>query len=401
MDLKEKLDQLNTAFDAFKKHNDERLAELAKGGQAQASTIEKVEKAEEHIQKLEKEIEKMSAALNRSAQGQMNDPEAGKKEAVEALKKSFDGYMRKGIEMPHEVKELLKKEMTIFSDQDGGFFVTPELSNEISTKVFESSPIRQLASVQNVSTDGLEIIYDGDEVESGWVGETAARPTTGTPQVQKIFIPVHELYANPKASQRLLDDAAVNIEAWLNGKVAEKFARDEATAFVRGNGAGKPKGILDYADGTGFNQVQRVATAANNALDGNDFIDIQAALKEPYQNNATWLMKRTFVARVRKLKDTTSGQYIWQPGLTAGQPNQLLGRPVLFADDLVDSITANTDGIAMYGDFRAGYQIVDRIGIRVLRDAYTAKPFVTFYTTKRVGGGVKLFEAIKVLKMRT
>lgn len=399
MDIKEKLDQLGSAFDAFKKHNDERLAEITKSGQASAATIEKVEKAEEHIQKLEKQIEQMQASLNRSAQGPM-DQKAQNEEALNKYKSAISQYMRKGVDVPHEIQEWAKKEMSIFSDADGGFFVTPELSNEISQKVFESSPLRELASVQSISTDALEIIYDGDEVESGWIGETQARPTTDTPKIQKINIPVHELYANPKASQRLLDDAAVNIEAWLQGKVSDKFARDEATAFVKGDGVGKPKGILAYADGTGFNQVERVETAANNALDGNDFIDIQAALKEPYQANATWLMKRTFVARVRKLKDTTSGQYIWQPGLTVGQPGTLLGAPVRFADDLVDSVTASTDGIAMYGDFRAGYQIVDRIGIRVLRDAYTAKPFVTFYTTKRVGGGVKLFEAIKVLKMR-
>lgn len=396
MDINTKLDELGKAFDAFKKHNDDRIAEIEKKGQPSADTLEKVEKANQHISTLEKQIEEMRVAINRTNKGE--NPKSERDEKLIEYKSALAAYMKKGIEPSAELQAFAKKEMSIFSDQDGGFFVTPELSGEIATIIFETSPMRQLASVQQIGSDSLDIIYDGDEVASGWVGETAARATTDTPQINKINIPVHELFANPKATQRLLDDASVNVEAWLNGKVAEKFGRDENTAFISGNGVGKPKGILAYASGTGFNQIQRVETAANNAFNGNDFIGVQASLKEGYQANASWLINRLIVGEIRKLKDTTSGQYIWQPGLTAGQPNTLLGRPVFFATDLQASIVPNTDGMAIYGDIRAAYQVVDRVGIRVLRDAYTAKPFVTFYTTKRVGGGVKLFEAVKVLK---
>lgn len=398
MDLTKKMDALGSAFEAFKKHNDERLSEIEKKGQPSADTLEKVEKANQHISTLEKQIEEMKVAMNRTQVG--DNPKSKRDEKLIEYKSALAAYMKKGIEPSAELQEFAKKEMSIFSDQDGGFFVTPELSGEIATTIFETSPMRQLASVQQIGSDSLDIIYDGDEVASGWVGETAARTATDTPQINKINIPVHELYANPKATQRLLDDASVNVEAWLNGKVAEKFGRDENTAFISGNGVGKPKGVLAYTSGTGFNQVQRVETAANNAFDGNDFIGIQASLKEGYQANASWLINRLIVGEIRKLKDTNTGQYIWQPGLSAGQPNTLLGRPVFFATDLQASIVANADGMAIYGDIRAAYQVVDRVGIRVLRDAYTAKPFVTFYTTKRVGGGVKLFEAVKVLKQK-
>jgi HK97 family phage major capsid protein len=411
MELKDKLDEMGKAFDAFKAANDQKLKEIEKHGQASASIIEKVEKANEHMDRLEKQIEEIKTALNRTggAGALKGDDE---KKAIE-YKRAINAFMRKGEAVPHELNVWAKqktielaggqfeeKSMSVQSDEDGGFFVSPELSSEISKVVFESSPIRQLASVQSLSTDSLEILYDGDEPESGWVGETSARSSTATPKIKKIIIPVNELYANPPVTQKLLDDAAVNVEAWLQGKVSDKFARDEATAFVKGDGNGKPKGILAYATGTGFNQIERVETAANNALAGDDFIKVQSALKEPYQMNATWLINRTLVGVVRMLKDVNTGQYIWQPGLTAGQPNTLLGRPVMFAPDLLSAVTQNTDGLAIYGDFRAGYQIVDRIGVRVLRDPYSNKPFIHFFTTKRVGGGVKLFECIKTLKQK-
>ena len=395
MELQKKLEELGTAFEEFKKVNDARLKEIAEKGVASADKEQKLAKVEEHITSLEKQVEELNAAIARTKAGGQ-DPQAETKEQKNSreYKEALIGYIRKGREIPAELKA-----MSVDSDEDGGFLVTPEMSSEIVKTVFESSPVRQLASVQTISTDSLEMLYDEDEVGSGWVGETQARSESTTPQLKKLSFPVHELFSFPKATQKLLDDAALNVESWLSGKVSEKFARDEATAFISGNGVLKPKGILNYGSGTTFGLIQRGETAANNALDGNDFIGVQSLLKEAYQGNASWLINRLFVGLIRKLKDTTSGQYIWQPGLTAGQPNQLLGKPVYFATDLLASITANTDAL-IYGDIKAGYQIVDRIGIRVLRDPFTAKPYVGFYTTKRVGGGVKNFEAIKVLKIK-
>lgn len=397
MELKDQMEQLGKAFEEFKKTNDQRLKEIQEKGQASSATETKLGKVEAHIEALENSIEEMKTALNRTTQ--INEG-AGKEEKGNAkYKAAMREYLRKGSPIPADAFPQEYKDMSVGVDADGGFLVSPEVSSEIVGKVYESSPIRQLASQQTISTDQLEILQDLDEAGSGWVGETAARTSTDSPELKQIVIPVHELYAMPKATQKLLDDAAVNVEAWLGAKVAEKFARDEATAFVSGNGVGKPKGILNYGSGDGFGLIERKETAANNAITGDELIDTQAKLKEPYQANATWLINRLMVAYVRKLKDAISGNYLWQPGLAQGQPNQLLGRPVMFASDLASAVTAATDTI-IYGDIRAGYQIVDRIGVRVLRDPFSSKPYVLFYTTKRVGGGVKNFEAIKVLKVK-
>lgn len=392
MDVQKKIEELGSAFEQFKKANDQSLDEIKKKGYASGETTEKVEKLNTVVGTLEKQLTEINAALARK--NQFETPEQKEKEEKAKKAKAFDQYLRKGIESP----EL--KAMTVDSDQDGGFFVREEMATEIATKNFESSPVRQLASVQTISSDSLDMLQDADEVGSGWVGETETRSASTTPTIQKIAIPLHELHSSPKASQKLLDDAATNIEAWLSAKVAAKFSRDEATAFISGNGVNKPKGILNYSNGTTLQTVQRVETAANNAIAGNDLIGLQAALKEVYQSNASWLINRLIVGEIRKLKDATSGQYIWQPGLTVGQPGLLLGRPVYFAADLPSAVAATTD-MLIYGDIRAAYQIVDKLGVRMLRDPYSAKPYVVFYTTKRVGGAVKNGEAVKVLLQKT
>lgn len=398
MEIKQKLDEMGTAFEAFKKANDASLAEIKAKGYASAETTEKVEKLNNQITALEQKIDALAAAANRTKAGGELKDEA--KEKAAEYKEAVLSFMRKGKEIPQELAQMAKKSMSVDSDDDGGFLVTPEMSSEIVEKVFESSPVRQLASVQTISSNALDMIEDLDEAASGWVGETQARAATSTPTIKKIQIPVHELYSFPFATQQLLDDAAVNLEAWLSGKVSAKFARDEATAFISGNGVLKPKGILSYASGTSFGQVERQEGLATTAIEGNDLISVQALLKEPYQNNASWLMNRLVVAAIRKLKDVTSGQYIWQPGLSLATPAQLLGRPVYYAADLPTGLTQNVDTI-IYGDIKAGYQVVDRVGIRVLRDPFTNKGFVGFYTTKRVGGAVKNFEAIKIWKTKT
>lgn len=405
MELQEKFDQLGGAFDAFKKANDARLAEIEKKGTASAETLEKLAKTEKEIDTLQASIKSMEAALNRSNQagaGAKSEAEI-KGERAEARAEIQSQMLRKGA-APTEAQikaagysERELKSMSVHIDEDGGFTVAPELSSEIVKKVFLSSPIRQLASVETISSDSLEIIEDLDEAASGWVGETQARTETGTPKIKKIVIPVHELYASPKATQKLLDDSGWNIEAWLAGKVSEKFGRDEATAFITGDGILKPKGILSYAAGTGFEQIEQVSAANAASIVGDDLIELQSALKSPYIPNATFLMHRLVKKAVRKLKNSVTGDYIWQPGLQSGVPDLLLGSPVMDAEDMTSTI-ATTNLTVAYGDFKQGYQIVDRIGIRVIRDVYTAKPYVVFYTTKRVGGGVKNFEAIKLLK---
>lgn len=387
--MEEKLQQLSEAFTAFKTANDARLKSIESKGYAPAELEGKTNELNDTISKLEGEIKSMKTALNRGG-GQGGEDQTAASEKEQKGMKAYNSYLRKGNDV-----EL--KAMSVDSDEDGGYLVTPQMSAEIVKKVFESSPIRQLASVQTISTDALEILEDLDEVGSGWVGEIQARPETTTAKLKKIVIPVHEIYAQPKATQKLLDDAAFNVEAWLSGKVSEKFVRDEATAFVTGDGVAKPQGLLSYADGTSFNQVQQVETAGSGVITGDDLIDLAYALKEAYLANSSWLAKRSTVKAFRKLKDS-QGRYLWEPGLNGATQATILGYPIYEANDM--PAIAGSALSVVFGDIRQAYQIVDRIGIRVLRDVYTAKPHVLFYTTKRVGGAVKNFEAYKILRVK-
>lgn len=319
---------------------------------------------------------------------------------LDAYKAAFDRYMRKDDRAltPEETKAL-----SVGSDPDGGYTVNPDLSGRIVMKVFETSPMRAYASIQTISTDALEGLFDLEEAASGWVAETDARAETATPQLGKWRIPVHELYAKPKATQKLLDDAEINMEAWLASKVSEKFARDEAAAFVNGNGVGKPRGLLTYADGTTLpGTIEQFDTGANGAFasapGGADvLLSALYGLKQQYRANAAWAMNRATTGLVRRLKDS-NGEFVWSPGIAAGQPATLLGYPVAAFEDMPDPATGSLS-IAV-GDLREAYQIVDRIGIRTLRDPYSAKPYVEFYTTKRVGGDVVNFEAVKLINFQ-
>lgn len=389
MEIEKKMEDLGRAFEEFKKINDAKLKEVETKGQANALTEEKLQKANDHISTLESEIKEIKAAFSRTQQGE-NKEQKETKEALER-KEALSKYLRRGIE---------SKAMSVDSDADGGYLVTPEMSSEIVKKVYETSPMRQISSVQTISTDALEILEDLDEAAVGWVGELSSRPETGTPQLNKIVIPVHELYAQPKASQKLLDDAAVNVEAWLSEKVSDKFARTEAEAFVKGDGVNKPKGFLSYAEGTGFGQVEAMETSTSLTIKPDDLINLSYKLKGFYKNGAQWLMKRETIALLRTFKDLQN-RYLWAPGLDGASASTFLGFEIMEANDLVTGVGAAAgDKPIAFGNFKAGYQIVDRIGIRVIRDVYTAKPNVLFYTTKRVGGGVKNFEAIKVLKVK-
>lgn len=386
-ELESKLTSLSEAFNEFKKQNDTALKEVAAKGSTAADRLAKVDELNETISTLENEIKGIQTAMARTG-GQPTPIETADKKHSELINK----YLRKGIDSA----EL--KAMSVDSDEDGGYLVTPAMASEVVKKVFESSPMRQLASVQTISTDALEMLEDLDEAASGWVGETASRPETGSPQIKKIVIPVHELYAQPKSTQKLLDDAAFNVEMWLSEKVSEKFARDEATAFMSGNGVGKPKGILAYDAGTAYGQIEQITSAASLVIGADDLIDLQYSLKADYKTNAAWMAQRQTIKAFRKLKDT-QGKYLWEPGLNGAAQATLLGHNIYEANDMQANGVAGNLAVA-FGNFKAGYQIVDRIGIRVIRDIYTAKPHVLFYTTKRVGGAVKNFEAIKLLKVK-
>lgn len=328
-------------------------------------------------------------------------------EGYAEYKAAFGQFLRKNEQL---LSADEKKAMSVGSDPDGGYLVTPDTSGRIATKVYETSPIRQIANVITISTDALEGLEDLDEAAAGWVGETGARPSTDTPNLGKYKIEAHEVYANPKATQKLLDDASLDVEAWLAAKVADKMARTENNAFVVGNGVAKPKGFAAYDtaadDGSGvaWGTIGHVLSGANGGLNAtgktalNTLFDLVGAVKDAYLGNSRWVTRRSVVTAMRKLKDD-QGQLYWQPALIAGQPETFMGYAITRAEDVP---ALGTGSLSLwFGDFGTAYQIVDRTGIRVLRDPFTNKPNVQFYTTKRVGGGMVNFEAIKAMKFAT
>ncbi|MDE3121579.1 MAG: phage major capsid protein, partial [Paracoccaceae bacterium] len=289
---------------------------------------------------------------------------------------------------------------------DGGYLVNPQIADAIRSQLVSSASIRSISSVVTVEATSFDVLIDQGEVGSGWATEDATMAETSTPSIERITIPLNELSAMPKASQRLLDDSAFDIEGWLAGRIAEKFARAEAMAFVTGDGVDKPKGFLSnpaVAEGAwGWGRLGYVPTgadgdfAATNASDA--IVDLVYALDASYRANGCFVMNSKTAGAVRKMKDA-DGRFLWADGLAAGEPARLMGYPVLVAEDMPD-IASGAYAVA-FGDFRAGYTVAERPDLRVLRDPFSAKPHVLFYASKRVGGDVSDFAAIKLLKFAT
>lgn len=385
------VESLTKAFETYH-------AEASKG-------LAEIQRMREDLAREKREREELETRMNRATLGggRGNDDGEALRKTGEAFRKYISNGDKSGFA---EVVE--SKGMSTLSDPEGGYVVFPAFSSAITSKVFESSPIRQLARVVTISTGSFEELLDRDEPDAGWVGEVSARPETRAPDLGKFTIPVHETYAMPKVTQTLLDDAAIDIGGWLVNKVSDKFARMEATAFVSGNGVGKPRGFLDYTStATGdstraWGTLEYVPTGvADNFAStnkGDTFIDVVTSLKADYRSGAVWLMNRRTAGAVRKFKDG-QGNYLWQPSATLGQPDTFAGYRVVLAEDMPD-IGSGTIPVA-FGNFARGYTIVDRLGTRVLRDPYTAKPHVLFYSYRRVGGDVNDFEAIKLMKCAT
>jgi HK97 family phage major capsid protein len=392
--LTKKVDALGSTWEQFKQVNDRRLSEVEKKGSADPLTIEQLGRMNSAIDGYKSRLDSVETVLNRPM-GSVAGVEYGSAD-VNEHKQAFCGYLRKGIE--DDLSHLEKKALSVGSDSDGGYLVTPSMSQNIVSAVFESSPMRQLASVETISSDSLEIIEDNDEAGAGWsAAEAAIVADSTTPDVGKKIINVHELVAQPKATQKLIDDSSVDVEAWLGGKLVDVFSRLENAAFINGNGVGKPKGILNYAAGTSWGQIEQIASGTSGEVDADSIIDLFYSLKEEYATHATFLMNRATAQQVRLLKEGSTGQYLWNPGLASGAADTLMGVPVMQAADM-PTPAADSLSIAL-ADFSRAYQIVDRTGVRILRDPFTEKPFVKFYTTKRVGGDVVNSEAIKLLKL--
>jgi HK97 family phage major capsid protein len=403
MEIDSIVQELGAAFAEFKQANDARLREIEKKGSADVVLTDKVErlsKALGDLDGLKAQIEKLETRAARPAIG-ANGVEV--REEVAAHRKAFGFFIRKGVETG--LADLERKALSIGGGADGGFAVPEAIDTSIQALLVNLSPMRALANVVTVGTSDYKKLVNVRGTASGWVGETAARPATNTPQLAEVAAVMGELYANPQATQTMLDDALFDAEAWIAGEVATEFARAEGAAFVVGTGTNMPKGLLAYttaatADGTrAFGTIEHVASGAAGDWAASDpadkIIALVHKLKAGHRVGAVFLTNKALLAEVRTFKDST-GQYLWQPSMQAGTPSTLLGFPVI-EDENVPTKAANSLSLA-FGNMRAAYTVVDRIGTRVLRDPYSNKPYVGFYTTKRVGGMITDSEAVKVLK---
>ena len=392
-EITDRVASLGNAWEQFKQINDARLNEIERKGNADPLYNEHLNNISMALDNYKSRLDTIETVYNRPLLG--DDINIKSTASHSEYSKAFRNYLRKG--MDGGLEALQTKALSVGSDPDGGYLVTPHMSSKIVQSIFETSPMRQLASVETISSDALELIDDHDQAAAGWTSETGAITETSSPTLAKRNIPTHELYAQPKATQKLVDDSAIDIESWLSGKIADIFSRKENTAFVSGSGVGQPRGILTYASGTNWGQIQQVTSGSSGAVTADAIINLFYSLKDTYSKRANFLMNRTVVQSVRLLKQATTNQYMWQPGLAAGAPDTLMGIPVHMAADMPVA-ASNSLSIAV-GDFQAAYQIVDRKGINILRDPFTEKPFVKFYATKRVGGDVVNFEAIKLMKL--
>ena len=405
-ELKKLLGEVNTAFSEYKKANDERLKAIETKGKADPVLTENVAKLEAAIATKDAEYKAKLEAIETAMKRTQTDPEnkGGPSQESKAQKDAFFRLIRKGDE---RLSDLERKTLQVSDDSQGGFLVPADTTGRIIQKIFDTSPMRQYASIATISTDSLEGAVDTDECEGGYVGEMGSRATTGNPTIGKWSIPVHEIYAKPRTTQKVLDDAAYDLEGWLIKKIGEKLGRIENREFVLGN-SGKIRGFLTYDivttlsgdDYTAKKKVQYTKTGVSGGFaatpnGGDVLIDMQQMLKDQYRAKAAWGMNRFTVGETRKLKDS-QGRYLWAPGIEVGKPSTLLGLPIAEYNDM-PSISANSLSIAL-ADWSEAYQIVDRQGITILRNPYIDMGFVLFYTRKRTGGDLLNFEALKLLK---
>jgi len=360
-----------------------------KGFQADFQT--KLQQTEERLTMLDRK--NMTAA---------RPPLAGGVDQGAPHQKAFNAYVRSGDDEGLRGLELSGKSLSTAVNTDGGYLVDPATSDSVLSVLNATASIRSIASVVNVEATSYDVLVDQGDIGSGWATETSNLTETTTPTIDRITISLHELSALPKASQRLLDDSAFDIEGWLAGRIADRFARAEADSFINGDGIDKPKGFLAHTsvdnDVWTWGNLGYVPTGADGDVTAESIIELVYALGAAYRANASFVMNSKTAGLVRKLKDN-DGRFLWTDGLAAGQPAVLMGYPVLIAEDMPDA-AVDANAIA-FGDFAAGYTVAERPDLRILRDPFSAKPHVLFYATKRVGGDVSDFSAIKLLKFAT
>ena len=390
-------EQLMRGWEAYKEENDKRVAEIEKRGSADVLSEDKIARMDRAMDETRKLVESHIVKQSRPQLG------GGQPRTAASLqhKAAFDSYVRKGESGP--LAALEQKALSIGSSTDGGYLVPPETEAAVMLAIRDISPIRAIASVQQVSSNVYIKPFSTTGFAAGWVGEAAARPQTATTTLSNMTFQTMELYAMPAATSQLLDDSIINIDQWIAEEVKTTFAQQEGAAFVNGDGISKPKGFLSYPTvalaSYAWGSLGYLATGVAGSLPAanpsDKLIDLVYSLKAHYRPNARWIINRSTQAMVRKLKDAY-GDYLWQPAILPGAAPSLMGFPIAESEDM-PAVAAGSFSLG-FGDFSRGYLIVDRIGMRVLRDPFTVKPYVLFYTTKRVGGGVQDFDAIKLLK---
>ncbi len=386
--------EMMRAFEEFKEANDQRIADIERRG-ADVLTDEKLARIDKTIDAQGRRLDEIALKNARPALG------SGQARASVEHKAAFEAYVRSGESA--NLRSLESKALSVGSNPDGGFLVPPEIEAQIGERLVSISPIRFIAGMRTISSNVYKKPFMTAGPIVGWAGETDTRAQTASPTLDELSFPAMELYAMPAATATLLEDSAVNIDEWLAQEVEQVFAAQEGAAFIIGDGNNKPKGFLSYnivanASWT-WGNIGYLASGVSGAFPASNpsdvLVDLIYAVRAGYRQNGVFVMNRKTQSTIRKFKDTT-GNYLWQPPAVAGGRATLMTFPVVEAEDMPD-IAANSLSIA-FGDFNRGYLVVDRAGISVLRDPYTAKPYVLFYTTKRVGGGVQDFDAIKLVK---
>lgn len=350
-----------------------------------------------------RELKSMIKTQKDSYQNQSRPKLSVKSDEMDLHQKALDGYIRRGDEADLRTLGFEGKAMSTAVNSDGGFLVDPQTSEQIATTLEGGSSLRAVANIVQVEAGSYDVLIDHGGFAAGWVGENDARPETDTAEFARISIALHELSAMPKSSQRLLDDAAFDVETWLGERIAESFSLSEAQAFISGDGLSKPQGILAHPlvdnDDWQWGEIGYVNTGVAGDFDATQpadaLIDLVFALPALYRKRAAFVMNSKTAGAVRKMKDS-EGRFLWDDGLAAGEPSRLLGYNVLICEDMPD-VDAENCAIA-FGDFYAGYTIAERPDLRILRDPFSAKPHVLFYASKRIGGDVTNFEAIKLLR---
>jgi HK97 family phage major capsid protein len=397
-DVTHAFEDFSRAFEAFRETNDDRLSQIEHRLGADVLTEEKLARID---RAMDENKARLDALALKSRRPQMGNSDSLLDAATREHKAAFDAYVRTGD--VRSLKQLEGKALSAGSGPDGGFLVPVPAERELLRRLAMISPMRGLATVREISGSQLKKAFSTTGPVAGWAGEALARPQTNSQILADLTFPAMELYAMPSATQTLLDDGAIDIEQWVADEVETVFAEKEGQAFIAGDGIDKPKGILGYSNVANsswtWGNVGYLATGVAGAFAATNpsdiLISLAYAVKGGYRQNGTFIMNRETQATIRRFKDA-QGNYIWQPPATVGATASLMNFPVVEAEDM-PAMASNSFSVA-FGDFRRGYLVVDRMGVRILRDPYSAKPYVLFYTTKRVGGGVQDFDAFKLLK---